>query len=149
MNRFFAYLTSALIFIFYYCIILLLVYYKMYFTAAIMIGIIIILIIYLKFNKYRFLKYGEKKQGYVSFFNDYSGKAGKYGRYPSSIEPLPQIDIIVNDGNSEIKISSKKYFKYLDSSKFWELATSNKKIYVDVYFIKNKYYVDYKSLKIK
>lgn len=135
-------------------------FYKMYFEILLIVGLIILFYLIYKFLIYIFVKYGIKKQGYICYYNDYSSSSlgypywhrgwgtGSYGYGP------PQIDIIINEGGLEKKIYSKVYFNFkfikkFNSLKFYELASSNKKMYVDVYFIGKKYYVDLDSMIIR
>ena len=120
---------------------------KFYFTFFVLIFLLIYLCFYYGLIRKIYMTYGIKKQGYVCYYNDYSRKGVRY----ANNEPTPQIDIIVKDCDVEKRIFTKDYSNKgnMNNEKFLELSSSNKKIYVDVYFIGDKYYVDLDSMVIK
>lgn len=120
---------------------------KFYFAFFVFVFLLIYLCFYYGLIRKIYMTYGIKKQGYVCYYNDYSRKGVRYAHN----EPTPQIDIIVKDCDVEKRIITKDYSNKgnMSNEKFLELSSSNKKIYVDVYFIGDKYYVDLDSMVVK
>jgi len=149
-NRAFSIVLTVIVFLFYLFLLVVSICLRMYDVTLLFLAILIFLIMFYKFTRYRYIKYGVKKLGYICYYNDYSSGYGKYGNYTYSI---PEVDIMVIDDNHEKMISSNNFFnqpffKGLNSTRFLELSSSNKKIYVDVYYIGDKYYVDFDSVRI-
>lgn len=126
---------------------------KFYFAFFVFVFLLIYLCFYYGLIRKIYMTYGIKKQGYVCYYNDYSARAGRSARRGLYDVPIsiPQIDIIVKHCDVEKRIITKDYSNKgnMNNEKFLELSSSNKKIYVDVYFIGDKYYVDFDSFKIE
>ena len=138
--------------IFMYLIILVLLFVlKLYFISIFMVAFFIVFLIWsLLTSKYIYLKFGTKKVGCICDYTYYSFYGGRRARYPRTI---PQVDIIVYDNGFEKKIYSRDYFdeklsKYIKDNLELTRSSDSKKLYVDVYFIGKRYYVDFNSIRI-
>lgn len=124
---------------------------ELYVASFIMIIFLIICISWvLFFSKYRYLKFGTKKLGYIYDYTYHPFYGGRRARYPRTI---PQVDIIVYDNGFEKRIHSRDYFdkklsKYIKDNLELINSSDSKKLYVDVYFIGKRYYVDFSSIRI-
>lgn len=143
-------ICSIIALLFYILMLICCIWLKIYFAFFVFVFLLIYLIFRYGLIRKIYMTYGIKKQGYVCYYNDYSRKGGRY----ALDESIPQIDIIVKDCDVEKRIFTKNNLNKelalnMNNKKFLELSSSNKKIYVDVYFIGDKYYVDLDSIRIE
>lgn len=142
---------SIIALLFYILMLICCIWLKIYSVFFVFLFLLIYLIFRYGLIRKIYMKYGIKKQGYVSYYNDFSCE---YGPRSHLAKPKPEVDIIINDAEGEKRIISRNLFnseflRKIDNSKFLELSSSNKKIYVDVYFFDDKYYVDFDSFIIE
>lgn len=125
---------------------------KLYFISVFMFAFFIVFLIWsLLTSKYIYLIFGKKKIGYVYDYTYYPFYT--YHRHVSYPRTIPQVDIIVYDNGFEKKIYSRDYFdeklsKYIKDNLELTRSSDSKKLYVDVYFIGKRYYVDFNSIRI-
>lgn len=131
------YLSFLILFVFFDILLCML---KLYFVAILFLILLILsFLCLLIFSKYRFLALGTKKVGYIC---DYTYHPF-YGLHRSP-HTIPEIDIMVDDK----KIWSRDYFGKEFSNFIKKNLAENKKMCVDVYFIKNKYYINFKNIRV-
>lgn len=105
----------------------LLFFLKLYFAAILYIILLTFsLLCLLFFSKYIFLVFGTKKVGYICDYTYHS-----FGRRPA--RTIPQIDNMIDDR----KILSRDYFKKDFSDFVNKNLSNNKKMWVDIYFIRD------------
>lgn len=133
------YLSFLILFVFFDILLCML---KLYFVAILFLILLILsFLCFLIFSKYRFLALGTKKVGYICDYTYHPFGGRGFLRQPRSI---PEINIMADDK----KIWSRDYFGKEFSNFIKKNLAENKKMYVDVYFIKDKYYVDFKNIRV-